>query len=281
MRLSQFREKLLVEVTVAQALDDRDQLQPHLYCIAALLRKILTRIGDTLRIPVTVLPLADNFTERTETLGFLSSRILHAGEFAMGPHFCTIVSDHDMTRIRTRRIHTDDFLNAARRVASDDETVLPALTRQARTKANEVVQGGRVAAEVLEARRFAQPGLKAEALEVEALETVADVFELARTSNQANSAPGYLTIWVQPDGEEMLQRLQRGEDVPVRPRHTSYSALVDNLFRTWVPFAMRQWRAHPRLGTTLDFHGEQNEWWCIAADDLLVFLEAAERQWLN
>lgn len=281
MRLSQFRKKLLVEVEAAQALEDRDQLQPHLYCIAALQRKIFSRIGDTIKITVRILPLDAEFIEREETLGFLSSRILHAAEFGMGPRSCTIVSDHDVARIRTRMIDTDDFLDAAQLIASDHETVLQSLIRQARTKVNEIVQGGRIAAEVLEARRFAGPGLRAGAHDVEALETMRDVFELARTLNKADSAHGDLTVWVAPGGEEMLQQLQRGEEVALRPRRIGYSALVDNLFRTWAPFPLRQWRAHCRLGTTLDVHGEQDEWWRIAADDLLTFLEATERQWGN
>ena len=68
MKLSQFREKLLVEVEAAQALDGRDRLQPHLYCIAALLRKIFSRIGDTVKITVRILPFDADFLEREETL---------------------------------------------------------------------------------------------------------------------------------------------------------------------------------------------------------------------
>ena len=283
MRLSLFRHKLLLEVNAARTLDGGDErFQPHLYCIAALLRKILTRIGDTTKIEVTILPFNGGFTEGKETLRFLSSRILHSSEFRIGRGpSCTIVSDRDMTRIRTRMIDTDDFLDAAKMIASDHETVLKPLIRHALTKVNGIVHGGGAGAEALEAKRFAEAGLKAEAHEVEALESLRDVFDLARMSSKVGSIHGDLTLWVVPSGAEALQRLQRGEELPLRPRQTSYSALVANLFRTWVPFPLRQWRAHPRLGTTLDFHGEQGKRWCITVDDLLAFLRAAERQWFK
>ena len=72
------------------------------------------------------------------------------------------------------------------------------------------------------------------------------------------------------------------EDViDLRSRQISCSALVDNLFATWVPFGLRRWRAHPRLETSLDFLGEHGEWWHIFADDLPIILETAERQWFN
>ena len=186
-----------------------------------------------------------------------------------------------MTHIRTRMIDADDFLDAAKLIASDHETVLKPLIRHARTKVHGVVQGGGDEAEALEAKRLAEPGLGAVALEVEALESVRDVFELARTLSKAGSTRGHLTVWVEPRSKETLQQLQRGEEIPLRPRRICYSALVDNLFSTWPPFPSRQWRVHRRLRTTLDFHGEQDEWWHIATGDLLSFLESAERQWFD
>ncbi len=280
MRLSLFREKLLFEVEAAQALESADgRLQPHLYCIAALLRKILSRIGDSTKVKVTILPFDDGFGEQQETLGFLSSRILHSGEFRIGSGSCTIVSDHDVNRIRTRMVHMDDFLGAARAVASDHEIVLKALLRQTRTKVNRLVRGGRVDAKELERERDAERGLKAEALEAEALESLSDVFELAKALGKGDDTHGHMTVWLDPSGEETVRRLQRAEQIVRRPRDVSYSALVDNLFCTWVPFPLRQWRARSCLGTTLDFHGENDESWCIAVRDLLAFLKAAEQQW--
>ena len=283
MRLSHFRRKLLAEVTAAQALDGTsDQpFQPHLYCIAVLLRKIITRMGDSTRIKVTILPFNGGFTEQEETLGFLSSRILHSSEFRIVQGLCTIVSDHDVKRIRARFINTDDFLDAAKLIASDHEAVLEPLIRHTLTTVYRLVQGGGDGAEVLAAKRLADQGLEVEAQEVEALESVSDVFDLARMSSKARNLHGRLALWVVPSGAEEIQRLQRGEEPSLRPRQTSYSALVDNLFRTWVPFPLRQWRVHRPLGAGLDFHGERDEWWFLAVDDLLAFLEAARDQWFG
>lgn len=282
MRLSLFREKLLFEVEAAQALESADRrFQPHLYCIAALLRKILSRIGDSTKVKVTILPFDDGFVKQEETLGFLSSRILHSGEFRIGSGSCTIVSDHDMNRIRTRMVQMDDFLGAVKEVASDHKAVLEALLRQTRTKVNGIVRGGRVDAKELERERDAERGLKAAALEAEALESLSDVFELARTLGKGHDTHGHMTVWIEASGEENLRRRQRGEQIVRHPRDVNYSALVDNLFCTWVPFPLRQWRARSCLGTTLDFHGESDEWWCVAAQDLLIFLKAAEQQWFK
>ena len=280
MRLSRFREKLLLEVEAAQALESADaRFQPHLYCIAALLRKILSRTGDSTKVKVTILPFDDGFVEQEETLRFLSSRILHSGEFRIGPGSCTIVSDHDVKRIRTRMVHMDDFLDAARAVASDHDIVLEGLLRQTRTNVNRIVQRGRIDAKELERKRDAERGLKAEALEAEALESLSDVFELARALGKGDDTHGHTTVWINPSDGETVRRLQRGEQAVLRPRHVNYSALVDNLFCTWVPFPLRQWRARSCLGTTLDFHGENDESWCVAVRDLLAFLKAAEQQW--
>ena len=146
MRLRQFRKKLRVEVDAARGLKSHDQrIQPHFYCIAALLRKIISRTGDHTKLNVRVRPSNGKAKDKQISMRSLCGRILHSQIFlpvtnkSNPGRYCTIVSDRDPDNL-FRRIDVNELLDAAEAIASDDRAIFRSLVRNARTKMNRTMK---------------------------------------------------------------------------------------------------------------------------------------------
>ena len=185
MRLQMFRERLLREVQEAGELSKEDQtIQPYMCCIASLLRKIMTRTGFASTIKVKAYErdhAGKTRPPRRESVGMVSltNKILHYREFLPAVDWatldhtrrmCTILSDKE-GRIFRRLVDIDEFLRVAMRIASDDEAMLAPLLRSARTRLGAIVH-----------RRGLSNGN--ERAEIEAMESLIDVFDLARAMNK-------------------------------------------------------------------------------------------------
>ena len=273
MRLAMFRERLLREVEEADALPNGDQnIQPYVSCIAALLRKIMTRTGDHATIRVKVYERGDGAdinVPRWESVnvGFLVNKILHYQEFlpAVDPATlddtkwtCTIVCDKDGNVLR-RLVDIDDFLGVAKSMATDDEAILARLLRHVRTRLGRIVHAHR------------EPH-DSDTGELEAVESLIDVFDLARAMEKDASMEGAI---------EVHSNMRKGMMVVgVRTWSVSYTTLVRNLFKSWTLVPFRQFHSTIEgKGKMLDVVDHHGGILMIGAEDMMDFLGSAQTQW--
>ena len=275
--MAMFRERLLQEVREAEGLAAGDQsIQPYMSCIAALLRKIMTRTGDSLvmiKVKVYERGNGDHIkAPRWEPvkMSFLTNKILHYQEFLPAVDWatlddtkrtCTILSDKEDDVFR-RLVNIDDFLSAAKRVASDDEAVLTPLLRHARTRLGKMVYG---------------PDNSSRD-EIEAVESLIDVFDLARAMKKDASVEGAIEV----HGNVM----EGTEIVGVRTWSVSYTTLVRNLFKSWSLAPFRQFRAAVEgKEKMLDIEAYDEDYrgapLMIGAEDMMSFLGSAQKQWVR
>ena len=138
MRMKLFREKLAQEIKEAESLikygyslDQR--IQAHIYCIAALSRKIMTRIDGAKKIKIKAheRSLGElRINGNDIPLVYLNNKILHYFEFLptdvahMGSRpLVKILSDED-EQLPIREIDLRDFIEVAKRISEDAESIV-------------------------------------------------------------------------------------------------------------------------------------------------------------
>lgn len=279
MRLSMFRAKLLEEVTAARALRPLDQrIQPHLYCIAALMRRILHRArardeGMQVRLyPNNNQPPHDH----QEALLRLCGVILHSREFrpthpvarAERPPgeewYCTIVSDKDHQKLSRRVISISDLLDVAEDVATDDEALLQPVLGSARTQLTRITK---------------LPDDEPAGDEI--MELLIDLFDLARATNNTTAEGSMKAIIpVRP----VFSEGQIVGGTPIQTFEVSYTTLFDNLFIKWrlSPFVQFEVGEGNRRQLLVEKpKGDEGgvEFLHLPAPELLAFLQSLEAQW--
>ena len=190
MRLSLFRTKLAYEVREAKTIIQQSnyayqEVASYLYCIAALLRKIMTRLTDFGKYELTVIG-----TERNINLGTLCNKILHyswlgASMISSDQPLRTIriLSDKDIN-LSVREIYIMEFLQIAERIAKDDDLILLNLLKHTQTRLGNVINKSYKKDNVMTFR------------EIECAQSLMDFFEIA--GKQGNN------IW--PEGNITLFR---------------------------------------------------------------------------
>ena len=126
MRMKLFREKLAYEVNEAsnwiQAEGIDQRIQAHLYCIAALLRKILSRVDSAKRLRVSVRQREGMEPTMPSSLSIpdLNNTFIHYARFAPSVDHKKVnllgTKDHQLIM---RELEVNDFLNHAKRIADD------------------------------------------------------------------------------------------------------------------------------------------------------------------
>lgn len=273
MRLRMFQDKLLAEVDAALALDASNQrVQPHAYCIAALLRRIVERCRVNPGIKVHEYTLTELHAERVLQMDQLCNLILHArmflpdGRLVAGRGFnhrlCKIAtSRHTRRGIAFVLVDMDEFFTATRSLITHDGALAQGLLRHARTK--------------LEMIARADPTTVIN--EDETIELLIDTFDLARTLGKAGGMMG--SVLVHADAVAPLEAMkltQRGLPTPQRSFRVSHTDLATNLFAGWTLVPFRQLQTPD---PSLDIHGDDNQSWRIAASEIVSFITAAQEEW--
>ena len=273
MRLRIFQDKLLAEVDAALALDASDQrVQPHAYCIAVLLRRIVERCQVNLGIKVHEYTLAKLHAEKVMKMGQLCNSILHAwkflpdGRFVAGRGFnhrlCRIVTSRQIRRgIAFILVDMDEFFTATRSLITHDEALAEGLLRHARTKMEMIIR--------------ADPTTVID--EDEIIELLIDTFDFARTLGKASKMTGSVLVHANTVGPLEAKKLtQRRLPTPQRSFLVSHADLAMHLFAGWTLVPFRQLQTPD---PSLDINGDNNQSWRITASELLGFIKAAQQEW--
>ena len=282
MRLILFREKLAYEVDQAQGIIDssdfaNQRVQAHIYCIAALLRKIMTRVTTAQKTPVKVheteIHLQTGALPQRKVkdvpLLFLVNRIIHYFQFLPDSGFSDsvrILSDED-SNIERRDLNLRDFLDAARRICDDNNMVLNDLLRHSKKCLGRVVysdSGGQLR-------------------ETETLETLIDLFDAIRDNTLWGRIKGQISVFYERRNPGNILNI-----IGVETREVEIRLLCEKLFRDWRPIPFRQFRSYEYQtanfelrGRMLDLESEDSEFFSffmINAKDLLSVLVAIESQ---
>ena len=295
MRLIIYREKLAYEIEQAQKIIDtssypNQRVQVHIYCIAALLRKIMTRVTTARNIQVKVseteatiphqLSISSNPQSRALpksafkhiTLYFLVSRIIHYFEFlpsVMGfdrPDLVRILSDKD-GNLNTRELGLTEFLDAARQVVEDDAMLLKDLLKRSRKYLNRVVH-------------FDGDG---ELRATETVETLIDLFDAVRNNALLGDIRGQIPVFYEQRDVQNMIKL-----IGAETREVEIRLLCEKLFKNWRPTPFKQFKFYEYQtacfelrGRMLDLESYDPEFpriFMIRANDLLSVLVAIEAQ---
>ena len=277
MRLALFREKLEYEINQAQdIIDDSSypdqRVQVHIYCIAALLRKIMMRVSTAEKMPVRV---RENWEPRDVPLLFLVNRIIHYFEFLpsvpTAPNLnrldlVRILSDED-SKVSRRELSLEAFLNAARHVVEDDIMVLNDLVKRSKRHIGRLIYSKH----------------SGELRDTETVETLIDLFDAVRNNPSLDAIGGQIpAFYVQRDGRDMMKVMG------VETQEVEIRLLCEKLFVGWQPIPFRQFQYNEYQiadfelrGRMLDLESHEPEFprtFMIRADDLLSVLAAIESQ---
>ena len=273
MRLELFREKLACEVKEScrilahGRLDQR--IQAQVYCIACLLRKILTRIGADYSIQtVTCNDVSDPYEWKPTKLNFVISRIIHYQVFIpdgvawLDNEVAVVITSDEDNEVYRRSVRIGEFLKIAELIAEEDKEILPYVLKRAKRKV------GKKSSSVTKTPRSQR------------IETLIDVFDLARSMDKSNAI----------DAEIVAYRkifVGMNAPTPADEEKVSYKELVNNLFKIWTlhPFAQFEPWEHIVNGASVEgkilgvetdgTSGPLN----FRAKDRLDFLAAAEANW--
>ena len=295
MRLILFREKLAYEIEQAQKIIDTNsysnqRVQAHIYCIAALLRKIMTRVTSARNIRVKVretkatIPhqsfISSNPQSRAlttsafmdVTLYFLINRIIHYFKFLPSEiswerqDLVRILSDKD-SNLERRELSLTEFLNAARRVAEDDMMLLKDLLKCSKKYLGRVVYS-----DVVD-----------ELQETETVETLIDFFDAVRNNTLLGGIRGHIPVFYERRDARDILKL-----IGVETRKVETQILCENLFKSWQPTPFKQFKSYEYQTASFELRGkmlnleshdpEFSRVFMIRANDLLSVLVAIETQ---
>lgn len=282
MRLCQFREKLNREIKELEELIEGDsvlsqQIQPTIYCIAALSRKILLdklpKLTDIIEdINVREIPHKNSQqAEVCENIKFkrLLDAIIHYTDFrpsylsALQPlrtRHITILGNED-TKLRSREIAIADFIMGAKRIGEDDKLIIDCLLSRAKKLLGAVIYSN-------SDDRFR---------EMKTQDILIDFFDIASETEEDNWLNGKITIFHQEVGHAKLIVTQKEE--------IEYKVLLKKMNNEWFFTPFRQFQPYQKYGKVLQLEGKmsnrddrETEPFMIIAEDLLDALCAMECQ---
>ncbi len=196
----------------------------HLYCIAALLRRILDRLTQFEHYKIRVRERG-NTTYRLyhKEIGLKSlvSIMLHYvemypkvwGNFMTGHvKYITLLSPEDQNKkkLTTREFVLADLLGIAKQIAEDDKRIMDALLKHTKGELNKVIRS------CSDENRI---------LEIETRDSLEDCFELLRKTGTGNLPDGSITGF--------REQRQGVKVVGMQSFKIEYKDLFDNLFTEW------------------------------------------------
>ena len=277
MNLESYREKLSGEIcevkriiTAADRLDHR--IQVHVYCIAALLRRIMLRYPEakSINIQTEEWPLAYHGHrgsppgQATMSLSKLVDRILHYFEFVPArlkyPLGISVLSDYD-SDLYSREFKLWDFIDAAQRVSEDDQWILPGVLTRTKARLNNSIH----CEQTIRENR-------------ETMDMLSDLFNLVRRIGIPKLPEGSIDIF------HIEVTLPMGGPPRIRVESMEYEHLFQNLLLKWSELPVGPPAFSPQ--TTLkdnevcpkvvQFESSRPEFVEIRADDLFNCLTALE-----
>lgn len=285
MRLDLFRKKLAYEVKEVERIIQHSkyhnqEVQVHIYCIAAFLRKITTRLTRFEGFQISVIGLK----EKNISLKNLVNRILHYSYFIPGNmrnprpsgplKTIRILSDKDEVT-SVREIGVMDFVEIAKQIAEEDDAILFDLLDDTKRNLKKVVHSS-------SANRFD---------EIETMESLMDFFELSRKTRKIDVPGGKIALF-----QEKHENTKNIIEVTgIKTYEINYEILFQKLFYEWEFIPFRQFRTHSgnfdelKSHKTIDlnnFSGEDSHLifgkdkvsiFMIRAKDLLDFLCAIQQ----
>ena len=261
MRLSLYCEKLEYEVNEASSYltvngSPDQRIQVHIYCIAALVRKILERVeGADQKYRVQVSELGHDMKQGKRThvgLDWFSSRILHYMEFlptwpapvAGHETFITVLSDYD-EHLSRRRVGLREFIGIARRIAERDEQLVTGVLDHTIGK--------------LQWLMSLPAGTPTTNLDTTLMtELLIDAFDLVRMVKEEDSVSGKLPLfhydYVMPQEGNILNMV-----VERKTAELDYSVLFRSLFAGWRlhPIRAFDFQPYPNHDYGPDLHGKR------------------------
>ena len=230
MRMKFFREKLTYEVNQAanwiQAEGIDQRIQAHLYCIAALLRKILSRVEGAERMKVSVRQRESVGPTTTSNISIpdLNNTLIHYARFAPGLDYkqVNVLGDED-NQLHMRELEVGDFLDSARRIAEDGEVIVAGVLRYAKKQSSKV----------------SRVGVKSRVSEEETSESLIDIFDLIRELGREAWVEGSITRFSEQRNPENL-----GELIGLETAEIEYESLCRHLFVNWSYIPFRQFREY-------------------------------------
>ena len=283
MRLIFFQEKLKQEIKELEEFIQGDcilsqRIQPTIYCIAALLRKILERLpklGKAIE-KVNVIEMPDwnsplpRVIGRSINLPDLLDVIIHYIEFlpssyssAVSPlrtRHITVLSDTDCG-LRRREFAIADFIAVAKQIAEDDALIISCLVPRAKKLLGEIVHSS-------SDKKF---------IEIKTREILIDFFDVAWKIKEGNWPEGKITIFREErKGLELMG---------VQTEETEYKVLLQKMNNEWWFGPFRQFEPYQKQTNVLEFQckmidlqsfsSEHFEHFMIRAKDLLDVLDAS------
>ena len=136
MDLNTFREKLSYEIEkfeeyFALYIEGLDKIQVHVYCIAALLRKIVEMIPDYRGRNIPVYESDHQGVEKHASISLkdILNSTIHYHYFQLWSSinrpnsldYLEIISDWEKEHLNRRKIKTEDFMDIAKEIAENDE----------------------------------------------------------------------------------------------------------------------------------------------------------------
>ena len=230
MRIKLFREKLSYEVNEAanwiqeEGIDQR--IQANLYCIAALLRKILSRVDRAERIKVSVRERGTVGATKASNISLpeLNDAFIHYARFvpSLDHKQVNVLGDED-DQLNIRELEVSDFLENARRIAEDGEVIVNGVLRYAKKQASKV----------------SRVGVKSRVSEEETFGSLIDIFDLIRELGREAWVEGSVTMFSEQRNPKNLVELFGIETAEIE-----YEILFRHLFVDWSYIPFRQFRAY-------------------------------------
>ena len=239
MRLSLFRTKLAYEVRegkkiIQQSNYPNQEIESHLYCIAALLRKIMTRLTDFREYEITVVG-----KEKDINLDTLCDKILHYSW--LSPSILSVGSDKYLKSMKIlsdkdinlffREVDVMEFLKIAERIAEDDDLILLNLLKHTQTRLGNVINKSYKKDNVMRFREF------------ECQQSLMDFFELVQIKENNIWPEGNITLFSEDHGLSENSRTII-EVVGLESYQIDYEVFSKKLFRAWHFIPFRQFRVY-------------------------------------
>ena len=270
-----FRKKLSQEVKEAESWlanmpGPRQEVQANIYCIAALLRKIMTRFDTPKSWKIkTNVRGRSGYKPQIVPLLELCERISHYAEFQPTNHFTAVVrlkSDLGSEPVR-REVDLLDFLEHARAIASEPNDIAYSVIRQVKQHLGVVAHK-----ENLDAR-FA----------TEAAESLVDGFDIIRETGATQRIDGSLQIFRTRD------TISNGNiEREYAPAQLPYDFITEHVFVDWNFTSFPQFRTAETFSKGLAStdrivhietygRGLKDEFFAVRAVDLSDMMHAAEQ----
>ena len=247
MRLSMFREKLAYEINKVETIIQNSEypnqeVQTHTYCIAALLRKIMTRLTDFREYKI---PLRSPNIEGEEDISLkdLVDRVLHYTLFLPSDpisspktlNYIQILSDKDEDST-FRRVDLTHFIRIAKQIAEDDDAIQNNLLNHTRVRLKQIIKAPDIG-------RFN---------EIQTMDSLIDFFELARKTGNENWPSGRITLF--KENRDFTGGIENMKITGVHTCKINYEILRQRLFKEWQLMPFRQFRLYWGTFDELESH---------------------------